>query len=292
MRSHVPLTGFRGPRFSRVWAVPFLAAMLLTLPTLSRAQSARGYRIGPKDLLEIRVFEVPELNVERRVSEEGTINLPLIGDVPASGLTDVELAARLKALLESKYVQRASVSVQVREFRSRPISVIGAVKQPGNLAFSGRWTLLSAISAAGGLTEDHGNTIYVLRRADNGLTDEVSVNVDDLMERADPDANLPIFANDIINVPAKVEVTVFCLGEVTHPGAVVFQSTERITLLTAIARAGGLTDRASNKIQIKRQDRSGRDVEKEVNYKRIVAGKDPDFELKSGDVVIVKESFF
>ncbi len=268
------------------------AALVLSAPIVARAQSTAGYRIGPKDLVEIKVFEVPELNIERRVSEEGTINLPLIGDVPAKGLTDVELAARLKALLESKYVQRASVAVQVREFRSAPISVIGAVKQPGNLALSGRWTLLEAISAAGGLTEDHGDTIYVLRHSENGLSDQVTVNVDDLMMRADPDSNLPIFANDIINVPAKVEVTVFCLGEVERPGAVVFQSTERITLLTAIARAGGLTDRASRKIQVKRRDRAGRDVESDVDYKRIVAGKDADLELKNGDVVIVKESFF
>ena len=161
----------RGPRAG---AVLLGAALLLTVPTVARAQSSTGYRIGPKDLIEIKVFEVPELNIERRVSEEGTINLPLIGDVPVKGLTDVELAARLKALLESKYVQRASVSVQVREFRSAPISVIGAVKQPGNLAFSGRWTLLEALSAAGGLTEDHGDKIYVLRRAENGLSDQIS----------------------------------------------------------------------------------------------------------------------
>ena len=110
--------------------------------------------------------------------------------------------------------------------------------------------------------------------------------------RGDTDANIPIFANDLINVPARVAVTVFCLGEVARPGAVEFQSTERITLLTAIARAGGLTDRASRTIQVKRRDRAGRDTASEVNYKRIVAGKEPDFELRSGDVVIVKESFF
>ncbi|MGD1149230.1 MAG: polysaccharide biosynthesis/export family protein [Thermoanaerobaculaceae bacterium] len=255
-------------------------------------QASSGYRIGPKDLLEIKVFEVPELNIERRVSEEGTINLPLIGDVPVRGLTDTELADRLKAMLESRYVQRASVAVQIREFRSKPISVIGAVKQPGNLAFSGRWTLLEALSAAGGLSDEHADKIYVLRRADNGLSDQITVNVDDLMVRGDPDANIPIFANDLINVPARVTVTVFCLGEVAKPGAVEFQSTERITLLTAIARAGGLTDRASHTIQVKRRDRSGHDVASEVNYKRIVAGKEPDFELRGGDVVIVKESFF
>ncbi|MEW6337372.1 MAG: polysaccharide biosynthesis/export family protein [Acidobacteriota bacterium] len=251
-----------------------------------------GYRIGPKDLVEIRVFEVPELNIERRVSEEGTIALPLIGDVPAQGLTDVELADRLKALLESKYVQRASVSVQVREFRSKPISVIGAVKQPGNLAFSGRWTLLEALSAAGGLADGHGNTIYVIRQAENGINDQVAIDIDDLMVKADPDANITIFANDVINVPAKVQVTVFCLGEVHKPGAVEFSSTDRITLLTAIARAGGLTDRASKTIRVKRRAATGRDVETVVDYKRVLAGKDPDMELEAGDVVVVKESFF
>jgi polysaccharide export outer membrane protein len=267
-------------------------SVLLVVSSGAQTQGVSGYRIGPKDLIEIRVFEVPELNIERRVSEEGTLNLPLIGDIPVQGLTNVELADRLKALLEAKYVQRASVAVQIREFRSKPISVLGAVKQPGNLALSGRWTLLEALSAAGGLTQDHGDKIYVLRRAENGLSDQISINVDDLMVRADPDANVPIVANDIINVPAKVDVTVFCLGQVAHPGAVVFQSTERITLLTAVSRAGGLSDRASHTIQIKRKDQGGRDLELEANYRRIVSGKDPDITLQSGDVVIVKESFF
>ncbi len=270
----------------------FVFSVLLAVPSHAQTQGNSGYRIGPKDLIEIKVFEVPELNIERRVSAEGTINLPLIGDVPVQGLTDVELADRLKALLEAKYVQRASVAVQLREFRSKPISVLGAVKQPGNLSLSGRWTLLEAISAAGGLADDHADKIYVLRRAENGLSDQIAIDVDDLMMRADPDANVPIFANDIINVPAKVEVTVFCLGQVAHPGAVSFQSTERITLLTAIARAGGLTDRASRTIQIKRRDHTGRDLELEANYRRIVSGKDADVTLQSGDVVIVKESFF
>jgi len=286
------LTSLGPLRCPNIFPVVVALAVLLAVPSLAQAPVSAGYRIGPKDLIEIKVFEVPELNIERRVSEEGTINLPLIGDVPVQGLTDVELADRLKALLEAKYVQRASVAVQLREFRSKPISVLGAVKLPGNLALSGRWTLLEALSAAGGLTDDHGDKIYVLRRAANGLSDQIAINVDDLMMRADPNANVPIVANDIINVPARVEVTVFCLGQVAHPGAVVFQSTERITLLTAIARAGGLTDRASRTIQIKRRDHTGRDLELEANYRRIVSGKDADIPLQSGDVVIVKESFF
>lgn len=275
-----------------------IALSLLIAATLSAAgppagaQRAAGYRIGPKDLLRIQVFEVPELNVERRVTENGMLSLPLIGDIAASGLTEEELAERLRDLLEAKYVQRASTEVEVREFRSRPISVIGAVEQPGNLAFSGRWTLLEAIAAAGGLAENHGNVIYVLRRADNGLSDQVAIDVNDLLVRADPRVNVPIFANDLINVPATIEVTVYCLGEVANPGAVAFKSTERITLLAAIARAGGLTDRAASRILIKRAERNSGPQETAVEYKRILSGKDPDVELRQGDVIVIKESFF
>src|SRR5262245_22197350 len=242
-------------------ALSGVASLLVFSPPPAAAQPAVrsvGYRIGPRDLVVIQVFEVPELNVERRVTDNGDINLPLIGDVAAAGLTQEELAARLKTLLESKYVQRASTNVEVREFRSKPIAVIGAVKQPGNLAFSGRWTLLEAITAGGGLADSHGKQIFVLRRAENGLSDQVAIDADDLLVRADPRANIPIFANDLINVSPVVEVTVYCLGEVGKPGALTFRSSDRITVLAVIAQAGGLTDRASNKILIRRAQPRGR----------------------------------
>jgi len=285
-------------RFRRTAPYLLVLAGVASLPALypppagaQPAVRAVGYRIGPRDLVVIQVFEVPELNVERRVTDNGDINLPLIGDVAAAGLTQEELATRLKTLLESKYVQRASTNVEVREFRSKPIAVIGAVKQPGNLAFSGRWTLLEAITAAGGLAESHGKQIFVLRRAENGLSDQVAIDADDLLVRADPRANIPIFANDLINVSPVVEVTVYCLGEVGKPGALIFRSSDRITVLAVIAQAGGLTDRASNKILIRRAEPRGR-TETTIDYKRLLAGKDPDVELEEGDVVVVKESFF
>jgi polysaccharide biosynthesis/export protein len=189
-------------------------------------------------------------------------------------------------------MQRASVDVQVLEFRSRPIVVMGAVKQPGNLGFSGRWTLLEALTAAGGLAEDHGNVVHILRHADNGLSDQVTIDLDDLLLRADPRFNLPIYANDFINVPGTVEVTVYCLGEVVKPGALPFKSSERITILTAIAHAGGLTDRASSRILIKRAAGGSGPSEITVDFKKILAGKEPDVELRQGDVIVVKESFF
>jgi polysaccharide export outer membrane protein len=248
-----------------------------------------GYRIGPRDLLEIRVFETPEFSGNRRVSEDGKVTLPPVGDVDVAGLTETEAAQ--KGVLELKALQRASVAVQVQEFRARPIAVIGAVRQPGNLSFSGRWTLIEALTAAGGIGDGHGDVAFVLRRADNGLSDQIAISLNDLLVRADPKVNIPIYSGDLINVPGTVEVTVYCMGEVKQPGAVPFKSSDRITLLTLIARVGGLTDRASSKILIKRAGRTA-GGERTADFKRILAGKDSDIELQSGDVIIVKESFF
>lgn len=271
-----------------------LLVCALAGPKIARAQGGKdaAYRIGARDLLSVRVDEDDKLNGDRRVSELGTINLPLIGDVQVAGKTPGEAEQVIKRLLEEKYMQRASVAVQVIEFRSRPIAVIGAVKAPGNLGFSGRWTLLEALAAAGGLAEGHGNVVYVLRRADSGLSDQVTIDLDDLLVRGDPRVNIPIFPNDLINVPVTVEITVYCLGEVSKPGALAFKSSERITVLTAIAHAGGLTDRASKKILVKRASPADGRTEVTVDYNKIIAGKEPDLELRQGDVIVVKESFF
>lgn len=256
------------------------------------AQEETGYRVGPKDLLEVSVYEAQELDTTTRVSEEGRIRLPVAGEIEVAGLTERQLTRKLEGVLEQCCVQRATVSVEVLEFRSRPISVIGAVNKPGPLPLSGQWTLLEVLTAAGGLASRHGDVVHVLRRAENGLTAQLTILLDDLLVRGDRRMNVPIFSNDLINVPAKVEITLYCLGEVERPGAQTFQNTEKVTLLTAIARAGGPTDRASRKIKIRRSSSNGDSVEIEANYRRILAGKDPDVELREGDIVYVKESFF
>lgn len=267
----------------------FLALGALDL----RAQDQDSYRIGSRDVLEIQVFEAEDLKTTARVTAEGLISFQPLGDVRASGFTAIELAAEIKRRLEEKYLQRATVRIEIQEFLSRPISVIGAVQQPKDLGVTGSWTLLEAITAAGGLAESHGAVIYVLRRAENGLSAQVEIPIEDLMVRADPLYNIPIFANDLINVATTIEVTVYCLGEVARPGALTFKSTERLTLLSAIASAGGLTDRASSKILIKRSGgQRGEAQEETVDYKRIIGGQEADFPLQDGDIIVVKESFF
>lgn len=275
-------------------ALSFATALL----TLSHQATAQGsgsstYRVGPKDVLTIEVVGVGELSGDRRVSEDGRIDLPVIGEVDVGDLTEAEIRQRLTTLIESRYLQdkAATVVVTIKEFNSRPISVIGAVKEPGPLRFPGRWRLLEVLTAAGGLATDHGDTIHILRIASNGLTDQVSIPVNELLLTASPRVNIPIFANDLINVPASKSLTIFIVGEVRSPGALTFKSSERITILTALARAGGLTDRAARTVVIRRQN-EGREQEIEVDAKRVLAGRDPDVKLLEGDVVVVKEAFF
>ncbi|HVE65118.1 MAG TPA: polysaccharide biosynthesis/export family protein [Thermoanaerobaculia bacterium] len=269
------------------------ALTLACLPALARAQEViQDYKIGPRDLLDIRVFEIPELNLERRVSDNGTIGLPLLGEFSVAGMTSSELRARLESMLTAKYVNRANVSVLIKEFSSKPVSIVGAVRNPGALTVSGRWSLLQAISNAGGLTEAAGRKIFVLRRGESGLSDTLEIDADDLFRGSSSQWNIPLVPGDVVNIPAKRMAKVFVLGEVKQPGSVEFDDDDRITVLGAIARVGGLTERASRKVRIKRRAADGRTTESVINFKRIVAGKDPDLVLSPDDVLIIEESFF
>ena len=257
----------------------------------SAIEGAVAYRLGPKDLIEIQVVEEETLNLQRRVGDSGSLILPLVGELQVAGLTPAQTAKLLQGRLEESFLQRATVTVRVVEFRSRPISVIGAVRRPGTLELSGRWNLLDALTDAGGLAEGHGEVVNILRRADNGLHDQLTISIDDLLVRADPTVNVPIFSNDVISVPLAAPITVYLMGEVTSTGAMTFRSNQRPTLLTAIAQAGGLTKRASTKLSVKRQAEDGSRYEIVVRYKRVLGGEEPDLPLQDGDLIVVKESF-
>ncbi|HEX2254278.1 MAG TPA: polysaccharide biosynthesis/export family protein [Thermoanaerobaculia bacterium] len=271
-------------------AAPPAAAQ--SAPITAAPVASSGYRLGPQDLVRVEVLESPGLTGERRVDSDGTIDLPPLGRVQAEGKTAPELAADIEQRLEADFLERATVRVDVLELRSKTVTIIGAVTNPGTFGFPGAWTLLEAITAAGGLSGERGGVVRVLRRADNGLSDQVEIALDDLVGRADPGVNLPLLPGDLVNVARSQKVTIYFLGEVAGAGALEFVTSDRVTLLAAIARAGGLTDRASPRIRIRRATADGRGEEIEVHYGRILAGRDPDVELRDGDLIVIKESFF
>lgn len=273
-----------------------LAALLLSfvaaLPGAAQVSTA-NYVIGPKDLLEIKVQEIAELNVERRVQDDGSIDLPLLGQVTASGVSPMDLRDRIAAMLTAKFVNQAYVTVNVKEYANRPILILGGVARPGALNVAGRWTLQQAILNAGGLAPGAGKKIAILRTAENGLTDRLEIDSDELFVRLNPVWNIPIYPGDVVNVGTRQEVIIYFLGEFKTTGAVKVMSDDKLTLLRMVARVGGLTERASKgRLRIMRTDAEGKTVEIEASYSRILSGKDRDILLMADDVVVAKESLF
>ena len=241
-------------------------------------------------MVQIRVFEVDTLDVDRRVRSDGTVQLPLLGTVVAEGLTENEFAEHLKGALEANFLQRASVTVEVSEVRSRPIRVVGSVTSPGDLTMTGTASLIDALTEAGGLSAQQGGVVQIHRRAENGLSDRLDIRMEDVIG-GDPSLwNIPVYADDLINVVPGSPMTIYLLGELGSTGVMEFPQGQRVTLLQVIARAGGLGERASKNIRVKRESDDGTLDEIEVSYKRILNGKEPDFELRTGDLILVKRS--
>jgi polysaccharide export outer membrane protein len=111
------------------------------------------YRVGPQDLIEISVFQVPDLSRVVRVNSAGQISLPLIGTVQAGGLTIQELETTIAKQLDAKFLQDPQVTAFVKEYTSQRVTVEGAVKKPGIYPLTGRTSLLQAIAMAQGLDE-------------------------------------------------------------------------------------------------------------------------------------------
>ncbi len=268
-----------------------LSGLLAVEAAAQVGSAARSYRIGPRDQIQIRVDELPDLDTEQPVAEDGTIALPIIGTVRAQGLSEDQLAARLSELLEAEGLRRPTVTVIVSDYRSRPVSILGAVADPGNHFIPGRANLIEVLLNAGGLTPEHGPAIHIRRRAENGLADQIEIPVRELIDIGDPKLNIPIFAGDQLNIPPAQDLTIHFLGQVQQAGSLTFPASRRVTLLTAIAGAGGLLETASKKIRIKRRTPSGELRELVADYRKILNGGEPDIELEDGDLVIVKESF-
>jgi len=252
------------------------------------------YRIGPKDLLEISVFGEEDMkNLVVRVSEDGKITLPLLREVDVNGLTKGDVERKITTLLAEKYLQNPQVTVFIKEYLSKRVSVLGAVEKPGPFELLGRQTLLQVISQSGGLTRDAGSEIIVIRPLADGTSTSLRISIEDLFFKGDPNLNIPLEAGDIVNVPVDKLVPIYVFGQVKNPGALQVKKSNIPTLLQAIAQAGGFTDRASKSgIVIKRRDAAGKETEIKVNTKDILKNKKKDVELFENDTVYVPESLF
>jgi len=241
-------------------------------------------QIAPGDLLHVTVFDVPEMTQDVRVSSGGEVQLALIGSIALAGLSGQEAEDKIASeLRDRKLLLRPQVNVLIKEFASQGVSVIGEVQHPGVYQVLGPRTLLDLISMAGGLTNTADTRITVKRRRAANETIVAKFKTDD--PEASLANNVQIFPGDLILVPRAG--IVYVLGDVNRPGGFVMQDSGKITLLQALAQAGGASKTASlSKAVLMRKNAQGYATTK-LHVGRIERGEDSDVELHANDILYV-----
>lgn len=282
---------------------------------LWRERSQNGvpsdFPVGPGDVLEIDVPGLEELKErEVRIAADGTIRLPLLGAVPVVGLTQQELSDDLSRRLES-VMYDPSVIVFVKEYRSRIVSVIGAVEKPGFYSLASESeTLLDVIAQAGGRTDRAAQRVYLIpiasaeeKAAATAPTppvgpgaspdeirhrDPIVLDLSQLSEGRDlVNLNLPVRPGDVITIPEKGRVLV--KGWVKNPGA--FDVTPDLSVLGAVSAAGG-TRFAADKadVTLVRVDQDLGSLVYRFDLEKLQHGEQLDMSIQSGDVLDVSHS--
>jgi polysaccharide export outer membrane protein len=290
--------------FSLVLLLPISAQTPVATTIVEKRMSDEGsderYRIGPGDLLDIRVFRHPELSRDAvRVDARGVVRMPLLkGEIEAACRTEGELEKEIEGNYK-KYLLEPQVSVFVKDFQSQPVAVVGAVKTAGRFILQRRVRLLEMLSLVGGANDLAGNTIQVVH-SDLGLSCETSrppaaesakatgVSFYQLNAtlQGDPSANPYVQQGDIITVPLADQALI--VGSVLKPSAIPLK--EPITLSRAIGLAGGtLPDTNRERIRIVRQTGGTATTDIYVNLKAIDKRQADDVLLKPNDIVEVSQ---
>lgn len=270
-----------------------------------KARQARDYMLGPGDVVEVSVIGVPALQRrEFELNGQGTVSLPYVGEVSLLGMTARQAEIRIASLFEVSLVVDPEVTVSVRSYKSQHFYIFGAVNKPGINQITGDTCLLDALTMAGGLTERAGRRVRVhhggrgqmlFPRADPGLeesSDNLEIDLDDLLEKGDMGLNVRIRQGDVISVPERQEQFFYVLGDVPKPGGYTMRKNERVTLSKAIATAGGFLATASGKkTTIMRPNPDGVSATQiEVDAIAVVKGKARDVEISENDIVLVPGS--
>jgi polysaccharide export outer membrane protein len=250
------------------------------------------HTIGPNDLLSVSVYDSPELSKLVRVSSDGHIKLPMLKrGIKVQGHLPVEVEALIaKALTNEEILVDPLVTVTVAEYQSRPINVVGAVKNPLTFQAIGNASLLDAIGKAGGMTENAGSEILVTRPAVEGATKSSMqrIRVKDLIDAADPSLNIALYGGEEIRVPAAGRV--FVIGNVKRPGAFVLRDGEEGTVMEMLALAEGLAPYPAKQAFIYRRGQNGSRTEVPVELESILKRKHADVVVLPDDIVYIPDN--
>lgn len=246
-----------------------------TAPLLAQHPEPANYVIGAEDVLNVTVFNEPALSGRFRVENDGQFSYPFLGRVKAGGRTLSDVATTLKTRLADGYLRNPQVTVDVDQFRSQSVFVMGEVRSPGKYVLSGSVSLLEVLAQAGSTTAAAGSEIVVLHPktpasgavtlAAPGDAEVLRVSLREI-ESGRLSQNVEIRDGDTIFVP-KAE-RFFVVGLVRNPGSYALEA--NMTVLQALSLAGGVTERGSNR---------------RLRITRVVDGKRRELDVKPTDLV-------
>ena len=281
----------------------FVLVLIFLLPACAQDKQEKErstYVLGSGDQVLVRVLDMDEIGRDPyQIDIRGNISLPMAGRIQAKGLTIEQLEDKIAERLKT-VIKNPQVTVNVQEVRSQPVSVLGAVKQPGVYQLRGQMTLLESLSMAQGLREDAGYAVRIARQKDwgkipleNATEDETGqywvaeVSVKEIMEARSPEKNISLKPHDVVTVP-KGEL-VYVMGAVKKSGGFVLGEREKVTALQALSMAEGFAQFSKEtdaKILRKSNDPEKR-LEIPVNLTKVLKGEIKDVPMESNDILYV-----
>ncbi|MGO8858697.1 MAG: SLBB domain-containing protein [Steroidobacteraceae bacterium] len=238
-------------------------------------------QLGPGDSVNIQVYGQPDLSTTVYVADDGTVSIPLAGKVQVAGVSPAEASGRIETALKSaKILVDPHVSITVTQSRSQRVSVLGQVGTPGRYPIESNTSILDLLAQAGGISANGSDIVYILRQDKNGKEVRYPVDLKGLANGSGAVPALTLQGGDSVFVPKAEQFSIY--GEVTTPGR--YRVEPEMTVIEAIARAGGITLRGSQRrVEIKRKQANG-------TYSTVKA-KLGDL-VQPDDVIQVKESIF
>ena len=259
------------------------------------------YVLGPNDEIVVMAVEIDEIaNKPIRISTGGDINLPMVGRVQAAGMTVQQLEAEMMGRLKT-YIRQPDISISVTQFRSQPVSVIGAVRSPGIVKLEGQKSLVEVLSLVGGTQPDASSIVTITRprkwgsiplplKSDDPASPYTTAEVNIRTISAHPELNIQILPDDVINVPRAA--VVYAVGGVNKPGGFALNDKEAVSVLQLVALAGGVGPTAATKdAKIIRPVPGSTRVEMDINLKDVLDGKIKDVMLQPDDILFVPDSY-
>lgn len=212
------------------------------------------YKIGAGDVLSISVYGDDNLKSEIRVSAEGRITFPLIGAIPVADKSTFQVEKMISRLLaEGRYINNAQVTVNIQDYNSQQVSVLGHINKPARYPLKSKTSLLEVIAMAGGI-KDSGDDRVVITRKNNGKAEKQVVDLYALLSSSSENKSFEIQPGDIIYIPKKPLFYIY--GQVQHPGG--YPVERELTVVKALSLGGGLTPRGTQRgVIIKRKDKDG-----------------------------------